>query len=70
MPPRAGGDPDFGCFVATSIPGFDDDELLQPRRLYERQGRECRPVVERLEDRPHQYLDTYEGLDERVERAR
>ena len=32
-------DPDFGYEIATSIPGFHDSELLQPRRLYERQGR-------------------------------
>src|SRR6476619_1175530 len=32
-------DPDFGYEVATEVPGFDDPELLQPRRLYERQGR-------------------------------
>ena len=30
---------DFGYEVAESVPGFDDIELLQPRRLYERQGR-------------------------------
>ena len=32
-------DPDFGYEVATSVPGLDDDEKLQPRKLYERQGR-------------------------------
>ena len=32
-------DPDFGYEVAASIPGVDDLEILQPRRLYERQGR-------------------------------
>ena len=32
-------DPDFGYEVATSLPGVDDIEILQPRRLYERQGR-------------------------------
>ena len=30
-------DPDFGSIVVSLIPGFDD-ELLQSRRLYERQG--------------------------------
>jgi phosphoenolpyruvate carboxykinase (ATP) len=33
-------DEDFHYQVATSVPDFDDPELLQPRRRYERQGRE------------------------------
>jgi phosphoenolpyruvate carboxykinase (ATP) len=43
-------DDDFGYLVAEQVPGFDDPELLQPRRLYERQGRmqEYRDTVERL----------------------
>jgi phosphoenolpyruvate carboxykinase (ATP) len=43
-------DPDFGYLVAESVPDLDDVELLQPRRLYERQGRmeEYRDAVERL----------------------
>jgi phosphoenolpyruvate carboxykinase (ATP) len=32
-------DEDFGYFVAETVPDFDDVELLQPRRLYEREGR-------------------------------
>lgn len=32
-------DPDFGYWVAEDVPGVDDPELLQPRRLYERLGR-------------------------------
>jgi len=32
-------DPDFGYQVASSVPGIDDVEKLQPRRLYEAQGR-------------------------------
>src|SRR5260370_2864083 len=32
-------DPDFGYQIAASLPGVDDIEILQPRRLYERQGR-------------------------------
>src|ERR671936_505996 len=31
-------DPDFGYLVASSVPGIDDNEVLQPRRLYERTG--------------------------------
>lgn len=61
-------DPDFGYFVAESIPGFDDPELLQPRKLYERQGRleEYAQIVERLRTERAAYLDAFEGLDPRV----
>jgi phosphoenolpyruvate carboxykinase (ATP) len=64
-------DPDFGYFVAANIPGFDDDELLQPRKLYERQDRtdEYKQIVDRLKTERAAYLDNYEGLDERVKRA-
>ena len=43
-------DPDFGYLIAASVPGIDDPELLQPRRLYEREGRsnEYAEIVERL----------------------
>src|SRR5947208_8102721 len=43
-------DHDFGYEVATEVPGIDDLELLQPRKLYERQGRsdEYRAFVERF----------------------
>src|ERR687888_1923342 len=42
--------PEFGYEVAEDINGVDDLELLQPWRLYERQGRthEYREIVERL----------------------
>jgi phosphoenolpyruvate carboxykinase (ATP) len=61
-------DPDFGFFVAESIPGFDDPELLQPRKLYERQGRtdEHEQIVERLRTERAAYLEGYKGLDARV----
>ena len=36
------GDADFGYEVAVDVPGIDDPDLLQPRRLYERQGRMAR----------------------------
>jgi phosphoenolpyruvate carboxykinase (ATP) len=47
-------DADFGYDVAEDVPGIDDPELLQPRRLYERQGR----------------MDEYTGLIERFRRER
>jgi phosphoenolpyruvate carboxykinase (ATP) len=48
------GDEDFGYEIAEEVPGIDDVELLQPRRLYEREGR----------------LDQYAGTVERLKRER
>ena len=64
-------DPDFGYYVATLIPDFDDGELLQPRKLYERQDRtdEYKQRVEQLKAERIEYLNKYEGLDERVLKA-
>jgi phosphoenolpyruvate carboxykinase (ATP) len=57
-------DPDFGYQVARAVPGIDDPELLQPRRLYERTGRgdEYRSVVERLKSERREYLEKYTAL--------
>src|SRR5690606_28663091 len=61
-------DPDFGYEVAASVPGIDDIELLQPIRLYERQGRaqEYRDMVDRLQAERKAYLEAYAALDPRV----
>jgi len=61
-------DPDFGYLVATDVPGIDDPELLQPRRLYERLGRgdEYRAHVERLTAERTAYLEGHEGLSPAV----
>ena len=57
-------DPEFGYEVARSVPGIDDPEILQPRRLYERQGRETEyhKMVERLISERREYLRRWEGL--------
>ncbi|HVC77572.1 MAG TPA: phosphoenolpyruvate carboxykinase [Candidatus Micrarchaeaceae archaeon] len=57
-------DPDFGYEVARSLPGIDDIEILQPRRLYERTDRvkEYRTIVERLNAERRAFLATYPGL--------
>jgi phosphoenolpyruvate carboxykinase (ATP) len=59
-------DPDFGYEVAASIPGVDDLEILQPRRLYERQGRtdEHDAMVARLKRERKEFLGSFPGLDE------
>jgi phosphoenolpyruvate carboxykinase (ATP) len=57
-------DPDFGYEVAVSVPGIDDVEILQPRRLYERTGRgaEHTSIVERLRAERRDCLAAYAGL--------
>ena len=59
-------DPDFGYEVAASMPGVDDIEILQPRRLYERQGRmdEYDAMVARLKRERKEFLASFPGLDE------
>ena len=61
-------DPDFGYEVATSLPGIDDEEILRPRRLYERQGRldEYAAMVERMKTERRDYLKSFAGLDEAI----
>jgi phosphoenolpyruvate carboxykinase (ATP) len=58
-------DQDFGYEVATSVPGVEDLELLQPARLYARQGRqrEHEEMVARLQKERAEYLASYQMLD-------
>jgi phosphoenolpyruvate carboxykinase (ATP) len=61
-------DPDFGYEIATSVPGVEDDELLQPTRLYKRLGREAEyeEMVARLGKERSEYLAGYPRLDPAV----
>ena len=58
-------DRDFGYEVARSVPGIDDEELLQPRLLYERRNRleEYEATVARLKKERVEYLSGFEALD-------
>jgi phosphoenolpyruvate carboxykinase (ATP) len=64
-------DPDFNYEVATSLPGFDDEELLRPRLLYEQQGRadEYAAHVERLKRERAAFLAQFEGLQPEIAAA-
>jgi len=64
-------DPDFGYEVAEEVPGIDDPELLQPRRLYERQRRmgEYQAMIERLKRERAETLAKYTDLTEDIVRA-
>jgi phosphoenolpyruvate carboxykinase (ATP) len=64
-------DPDFHYQVATSVPEFDDPELLRPYLLYEREGRvdEYRGIVERLKVERVQHLQRFSELSEDIIKA-
>jgi phosphoenolpyruvate carboxykinase (ATP) len=64
-------DSEFGYEVATEVPGVDDDELLYPRRLYERQGRmdEYQELVARFKRERAEHLAKYPDLSEEIVRA-
>jgi phosphoenolpyruvate carboxykinase (ATP) len=64
-------DEDFGYLVAGSVPDFDEIELLQPRRLYERQGRvdEYEAIVARLKTERVARLQEFPELSEDIIKA-
>ena len=64
-------DPDFGYEVASTLPGIDDLEKLQPRRLYERLGRldDYAAIVERYKRERIEFLARYPGLKPEIAAA-
>ena len=64
-------DPDFGYQVATSVPDLDDEEKLQPRKLYEHQGRadDYTQIVERLKNERVEHLKQFTQLSEEIIKA-
>jgi phosphoenolpyruvate carboxykinase (ATP) len=64
-------DEDFGYRIADAVPDFDDIELLQPRRLYERQGRmpEYAELVERLKVERTDRLREFPHLEDDIVKA-
>ena len=66
-------DPDFGYQVAKNIPGIaeEDADILQPRRLYEQQGRmdEYNQTVARLKNERREYLQKWDGLKPEIAHA-
>src|SRR6266487_1652061 len=63
-------DPDFGYLVASRVPGIDDFDLdvLQPRRLYESQGRldEYEALVARFKEERTEFLRQFESLSDEI----
>ncbi len=66
-------DPDFGYQVAVGLPDMteDDADILQPRKLYEAQGRmdEYNQIVERLKHERREYMQKWEGLNPEIAQA-
>jgi phosphoenolpyruvate carboxykinase (ATP) len=61
-------DPDFGYLVASSVPGIEEPEVLQPRSLYEGQGRgdEYRQLVERFKSERAEFLRGFPSLSDEI----
>ncbi len=61
-------DPDFGYLVASSVPGIEDADYLQPRKMYERQGRgaEYRQLVTKYVTDRREYLRKWPGLSPQI----
>jgi phosphoenolpyruvate carboxykinase (ATP) len=66
-------DPDFGYQIAKQVPAIDaeGEDILQPRKLYERQGRmdEYSQIVERLKTERREYMAKWEGLNPEIAQA-
>ncbi|HUK91208.1 MAG TPA: phosphoenolpyruvate carboxykinase [Blastocatellia bacterium] len=66
-------DDDFGYQVASRVPGISDEDagLLQPRKLYESQGRqaEYNQIVEKLKAGRREYMQKWEGLKPEIAAA-
>jgi phosphoenolpyruvate carboxykinase (ATP) len=61
-------DPDFGYLVATELPGIDDTDYLQPKKMYERQGRvdEYNALVAKYNEDRRAYLRKWPSLSEEI----
>ncbi len=64
-------DPDFGYLVAVELPGMDDADYLQPRKMYERQGRleEYELLVAKYNADRREYLRKWKGLSTEIVNA-
>jgi phosphoenolpyruvate carboxykinase (ATP) len=66
-------DPDFGYEIASRVPGLEDEDeqLVRPRVLYQRQGRlgEYRRVIEGLRAERRAYLKDFSSLDRDIVEA-
>ena len=63
--------PDFGYLVAKEVPGVNDMDYLQPKKMYERQGRqgEYNQLVAKYNTDRREYLRKWKGLSEEIVNA-
>jgi phosphoenolpyruvate carboxykinase (ATP) len=61
-------DSDFGYLVASSVRGIDDPQILQPKRLYEQQGRgdDYAALVERFKAERAEFLRGFPSLSDEI----
>jgi phosphoenolpyruvate carboxykinase (ATP) len=61
-------DPDFGYLIASSVPGIDEPGVLDPRELYEQQGRldEYQAVVRRFKAERAEFLAKFSSLSDEI----
>jgi phosphoenolpyruvate carboxykinase (ATP) len=64
-------DPDFGYQVAIEVPGVEDPDYLQPKKMYTRQGRgdEYNQLVARYNTDRREYLRKWKGLNPEIVNA-
>jgi phosphoenolpyruvate carboxykinase (ATP) len=64
-------DPDFGYLIATEVPGVEDRDYLQPKKMYERQGRldEYKELVDKYNRDRREYLRKWPALDPEIVNA-
>ena len=57
--------------MATEVPGIDDADYLQPKKMYERQGRldEYNQLVAKYNNDRREYLRKWKGLGEEIVNA-
>jgi len=64
-------DDEFGYFIADQFPGIDDEELLQPKKLYRKQNREVEylKITNQIKKERVSFLHKHDGLYQRIIQA-
>ena len=61
----------FGYYIAEHVPGIDDEDLLQPQRLYRKQKREAEYVTmtNQIREDRIKYINQFDGLYPQIKDA-
>jgi len=64
-------DAQFGYEIAEHVPGIDDEDLLQPQRLYAKQRCEAEYewIVEQIHKDRTEYINQFDGLYDQIKNA-